>query len=291
MRGNWHLFPLVVNRVLKSLGHPASDQAFSETWEDLLSDYAGEGWFRDTRQAHFDYYNAWSFHYALYWLEQIDPGVDKAFIADARRAFVGFFRHFFTPKGLPIFGRSLIYRTAAPVPLVVAARTDPDIVHPGEAQRAFDRVWRYFVNRGALTGGSLSQGYCGPDIRILDRYSGPASALWGLRSLVVALSYPASDVFWTATERPLPVECRDFEVRSDVAGLKVVGVRDANSVTVHRIGAGERQPRPRPYGWKHRVAESLFGRPFRPENRAWKYKGAAYRSDEPFCGCSGPDNG
>lgn len=282
---NWRLFPMVVNRVLKSLGYSVSEQAFASNWETVRKSYVGDGWFRDKRRHAFDYYNAWSFQYTLYWLTQIDPDIDTAFISDARRRFVTFYRHFLTPKGLPIFGRSICYRMAAPVPLLIAARMEPDLIPAGEARRALDRIWRYFVNRDGLENGVISQGYCGADMRILDRYSGPASCLWGARSLVIAFLSPPGDSLWTVGERPLAVEMGDFDVTSAASGLRIVGDQKTQAVIVYQRHASGSKPRLQTYSWRHALAEKLMRRPFRPHNSRAKYGAASYRSDIPFCGC------
>src|ERR1019366_7266751 len=183
---NWHLFPVFVGALLNRLG-VASDR------EDALRHYArfkdfyrGGGWFSDGPGQIFDYYNAWSIHYQLFWLNQVDPTWDPSFISQTRREFLETYQFFFGPRGFPIIGRSVCYRMAAPVALVFGQEYDSDIVTPGEARRALDVTWSFFIQHGGVRSGTITQGLCGPDPRILDNYSGPASCLWGLRSLIVA---------------------------------------------------------------------------------------------------------
>jgi hypothetical protein len=286
---NWRLFPMVVNRVLNDLGMPASDKAFDEDWQVVKASYAGDGWFRDGEHSGFDYYNAWSFHYALHWLSLIDPQLETDFIDRARGEFVQSFRYFITPRGLPIYGRSICYRTAATAPLIIAANRDPNSIAPGEARRALDRVWRYFVNRGALTDGMLTQGYCEANMQILDRYSGPGSCLWGTRSLIAAFMVPPDAPLWTDPELPLPVEQADFEMTIDAAQLRLTGNRETGVVTVRKLDHhGAANPRLKPDDWRRRAAEWVFMRPFRPANRRAKYNAAEYSSDPVFCGCLEP---
>jgi hypothetical protein len=285
---NWHLFPLIVNRTLKHLGQPVSEDAYHSDWSVIATSYAGNGWFRDDRDEGLDYYNAWSFHYALYWLTEIDRTLDAAFVDEARTAFAGFYRHLVTPGGFPVLGRSICYRTAMPVPLLIDSIKETAVVAPGEARRALDLIWRYFVDKGALAEGVLTQGYCGPDLRILDTYSGPASCLWGARSLIVALSQPDEAPLWTADEVPLPVEKGDFSINDTTAGWQVKGDRDAASVVIRRTGKTANPPM-KPYSLKYKLASLLLRRPFGPGNRRAKYDGAEYGSAEPFCGCLTPD--
>jgi hypothetical protein len=282
---NWQLAPMVVNRTLKSLGEPVSEASFASGWSAVRASYAGDGWFVDSAAGNFDYYNAWAFHYSLYWLTRIDEDVDAGFVNDARNEFVRLYRHLITPRGFPILGRSVCYRTAAPAPLIIAALAEPAVIPPGEARRALDVTWRYFVERGALYRGTLSQGYCGPDRRILDPYSGPASCLWGARSLVIALSEPDSGQFWNAGESPLPVEQGDFSLTSATPPWQVSGSRADAAVVIHRAGQTGNPPL-EPWSLKYSLASLVLRRPFGPGNRRAKYDRATYSSDDPFCGCT-----
>ncbi|MDH3638793.1 MAG: DUF2264 domain-containing protein [Gammaproteobacteria bacterium] len=279
---NWTLTPIIVNRVMKVLGAEVSETALADDWAAIRAGYLGRGWFRDG--AELDYYNAWAFHYALHWLAQLDPDLDAQFIATARREFAAFVRHLITPRGLPMLGRSICYRTAVPVPLIADALSASATIGPGEALHGLDAVWRYFVEKGAVSAGTLTQGYCGADLRILDRYSGPASCLWGLRSLILALSQPDDAPFWTADMRPLPIEVADYSFVDDVAGWRIEGRHTDLAVTIHRAGQTQ-TPQLAAMRWYHRLAEYFLERPFRPRNRKAKYHGTVYPSDPPFCGC------
>lgn len=281
---NWRIFPMMVNRTLNSLGVPVSSDAFDTDWAAIRSSYAGEGWFHDAEDGRFDYYNAWSFHYGLYWLTQIDESLEVDFVDRARSEFASFYRYLVTPQGFPILGRSVCYRTAMPAPLIISSIRDTGVISPGEARRALDVTWRYFIGRGALAGGVLTQGYCGTDLRILDNYEGPASCLWGARSLVVAFSQPDHAPLWTAEEAPLPVERGDFSIVNTTLDWQVDGNRDAASVTIRHLGRSGNPPM-KPYTLKHKIASMLLHRPFGPGNRSAKYDGAAYSSANPFCGC------
>lgn len=279
---NWNLVPLIVNRVMRALGVEVPDTAFQTDWAAVRAGYLGGGWFRDGEEL--DYYNAWAFHYSLYWLAHLDPQLDAEFARAARREFAVFYRHLITPRGVPILGRSICYRTATPVPLIVEALSDAPVVELGQALRALDAVWEYFVSHGAVANGTLTQGYCGPDLRILDRYSGPASCLWGVRSLVLAFSQPDESPFWLAEQQPLPVEIRNFSIRDDTSGWRLEGRHADGVVTIHRDGQSQ-TPALAPMRWHQRLAEHLLQRPFRPRNRDAKYAGSMYSSDPPFCGC------
>src|ERR1700730_16194808 len=141
--GNWQLFPVLINVVLRSLRQPADDDSVAIHFRRLLDFYRGDGWFSDGAGYKFDYYNAWAIHYELFWLRQISPGFGGDQIAEAMRRFVENYAYLIGPKGFPILGRSICYRLAAPAPLIAAALDG--IENPGRARRALDAIWLYFV--------------------------------------------------------------------------------------------------------------------------------------------------
>jgi hypothetical protein len=283
---NWHLFVTFTNVVLAALGQPSDLKEARQHYVRLKSFYRGDGWFSDGPSPTFDYYNAWSIHYLLYWLTQVDPSWDPDFIRNASGLFLGKYRYLFGPAGFPIRGRSVCYRMAAPAPLVAGQLAPLHIVPPDEARRALDDVWRYFIARNAVSEGMVTQGYCGPDPRVLDNYSGPASCLWSLRSLVMAFSQAPGTSLWTARAGRSPVDTADVDVSIPAIQWRIVGRRGSGYVSIMNtdsLGAGTALQSAGPVG---HVAERIFRRPFRPRNTGAKYHRALYRGDQPFCGCN-----
>jgi hypothetical protein len=281
---NWHLFVVLVDTVLHALGCPYDAAERSRRYERARSFYRGDGWFSDGPDGKFDYYNVWGFHYTLDWIRRIDPQWDPAFLDAVRRDFAAKFKYFFGPNGFPIMGRSVCYRIAAPAALVSASFLDPELVTPGEARRALDLAWRYFIRNGAVARGNVTQGYFASDPRILDSYSGPASCLWSLRSLVVAFSLSEDSDFWRRPGAPLPVEKGDFVLEIPAIGWRVIGDSGKADVRIEPdANAGRPTPRLEPVATKDRVLNSLLARGRRPSNLAAKYESQVYSSARPFC--------
>jgi hypothetical protein len=116
--------------------------------------------------------------------------------------------HLIGLRGVPILGRSVIYRTAVPVPLLAESIADPSAATCGRARPALDAVWRYFIAHGCLRNGTLTQGYFDSDPRLVERYMGPGSSHWGLRSLVLAYMHAPGSEFWTSADEPLKADSR-----------------------------------------------------------------------------------
>ena len=282
---NWHGFPVLISAVLVSLGQPVDRDLAWQHYERLKQFYRGDGWFSDGPGEVFDYYNAWSIHYTLQWLRLIDPTWDAEFISRAGEEFLASYRYLIGPRGFPILGRSICYRMAAPVPLVIAQVKSSRIVSPGESRRALDAIWSYFIQQGAVQSGTIVQGYCGPDPRLIDDYSGPASCHWALRSLVAAFFLPQDSQFWSGPISPLPVEQGNYRIRIPSIGWTVVGDKPSATIRVLKPGTASNF-RLSEYSVFRRICGAVLWRPFRPDNHQSKYDGTEYNSAEPFCGCT-----
>jgi hypothetical protein len=283
---NWILFPIVVNLVLAQLeGDSAASRerlAYAHREFDRYKGfYLESGWFFDPPDG-VDFYNTWSITYELFCIHTIDAAFDLAFITNAIRQSADLTGHLISPHGVPIMGRSSCYRTAVPAPLVAASLLDADAATTGEAARALDVVWRYFIANGGVRDGALTQGYFDADPRFLDRYSGTGSCQWGVRSLLLAFMHPSGTNFWTGTPAPLPVERADFKRRYPKLGWTVEGHQTSGEIIIEIASNPLQQEPTKPYTWVNRTIETLFGRPFRPSNHDVKYKRRRYSSAQPF---------
>lgn len=284
---NWHLFVVLVERVLHTLGLPITDSSARRRYARVKEFYRGDGWFSDGEHGSFDYYNAWGFHYALFWLDEIDPHWDPGFLRDVRAAFLENYRYLIGPEGFPMLGRSSCYRFAAPAPLVFGHSSCPELVSAGQARRALDCTWRYFLNHGALSRGTVTQGYFGADARILENYSGPASSLWSLRSLIPAFYLPDQAQFWRDPPDQLPVETGDYCFRVPATGWTIRGVQKTRTITIETPAPlPPRETRLASYGLLGRLLGLMYRSPHRPENYGAKYRRRYYSSAEPLCNSS-----
>ena len=284
---NWHLFVVYINLVMDSFGYPADAKNARDNYDRFKQFYRGDGWFSDGPGNQFDYYNAWGIHYQLFWIDQVKPSWDHAFITTALDEFAKSFQYLIGPEGYPVRGRSICYRFAISAPLIL----DQELPHPsvpaGVARRALDVTWQYFTRKGGIADGNMTQGYCGADSRVLDRYSGPASCLWGLRSLISALYLEPSSAFWNEPEEPLPVEQSDYALTLQPTGWTVTGTRSATIMILNPSGLPpariETAENPIPAFYDRWTSTSHRG-----EMYDLKYNLREYRSDRPICNCVTP---
>ena len=281
---NWHLFPLTVQFVIKDL--TGEDLICPIKYKRIKEFYVGDGWFRDGAKGNYDYYNAWGFHYSLYWIDQIEPGFDPVFIREAMASFVRKYRYFFTDEGLPLFGRSACYRLAAAAPLIAAVDHGRGGISIGQVKRAFSTSLKYFISNGALKSGSPTQGVFSDDTRLVDNYSGPASSFWSLRALNIALFCGERTGFWEAEEEPLEIEKGDFSFEIKAIEAKVIGVNKTNEVVVVFKSDYTKQQTPisrclAKQSLPGKIYELVLGRAKRPKNNLLR-KGVTCYSSKMF---------
>jgi hypothetical protein len=256
---NWHLFPVLVNEVVAALGYEHNPSIAQVHYSRSKSFYRGDGWFSDGAKDVFDYYNAWMIHYTLFWLNRINPGFDPDFIHDVLGKFLNNYIYFLSPQGIPILGRSICYRMAASAPLIAGYIQDPAWVDAGLASRLLDSLWTHFISKGAVTRGNVTQGYYTKDLRLLDNYSGPASCLWSLRSLVLAFYCPEDSPFWTAPLGRLPVEMMDYSITIPSIGWNVTGIKETQEIIIHTGKQDQVNGRIKNYTFLQKVLDLLTG--------------------------------
>ncbi|WP_055048698.1 DUF2264 domain-containing protein [Devosia sp. A16] len=277
---NWLLFGATAAAVAATLeGRPVPSLPGYERFKPL---YLGHGWFSDSATGRVvDYYNVWGITYQLAFLHLIQPDYDRRFLHDAVLASADLTAHLISPLGIPIMGRSVCYRTAAAAPLSVATLLDPDAARLGLARRANDCVWRYFLAHGAVRGGTLTQGYFGDDPRVLDSYSGPGSSHWGLRSVIPLLLHSPGSPYWSAPEKPLPVEVGDYRLDLPELGWVVEGEQSSGDIRIVIPLNRGNSPALERYTWRHRLGELRRRRARRPNNRPAAYDAEAYSALAP----------
>ena len=278
---NWILFPVVVHAFLKAVGY--SSNADYSNFEVFKTNYLESGWFFDKPHG-VDYYNAWGISYDIFWLHLLDPDYERGFIENVLAQSASLTSHLISPDGIPIMGRSTCYRTAVPSPVIAASYVPNSGINAGLARRALDATWRYFVTHNILRDGTLTEGYFETDPRILDRYTGPGSCHWGLRSLTLAYMSRHEDLFWSASLEPLPIEKEDYSISLPKLDWNVTG-RQATGEIAIAIGKNDKlSVEPDSYSVLRRTYEFFFHTPKRPVNDELRYNLHEYKSSLPFGG-------
>ncbi|WP_349343071.1 DUF2264 domain-containing protein [Marinobacter sp. MMG032] len=284
--GNWVLFRIIINMVLIDFRFLESNSQIAVDYSLFKSFYVGNGWFTDGPGGPVDYYNVWQMQYMLFWISEINPDFDTDFLMNVFSEFSSTYKYFISPEGIPIFGRSCCYRLAAPVPLIAIAKKNPK--DWGQlARRATDVTWAHFISRGALKNGTVTQGYWEQDEDLLENYSGRASPLWSLRSLVLAFYLPEEHSFWSETAGSLPIEKESYQIKIPGPKLTIRGSQNTKEVIVER-----KSPNPlskfsnattfKRMSTARRLLQYVLKRPLRHSNLQVKYGRRSYSSKNLF---------
>ncbi|MDK6075536.1 DUF2264 domain-containing protein [Massilia varians] len=210
---NWLLFAAMNEAWLLSIGEEYDPMRMNGAIRKINEWYVGDGWIRDGKDFHFDYYNSYVMYPML--LEVLDVLAAKKapfwqarpqeLLAQACKRAQRYCEHlerFVGPDGsFPPIGRSLTYRTAAFQPLALLAwrKQLPASLPEGQVRAALHAVHRAIWDApGNFTDdGFLTIGFRGHQPELGDWYSNNGS-MYIASSSLLALGLPASDSFWTA---------------------------------------------------------------------------------------------
>lgn len=205
---NWQMFRVLVNVALKKVGKRYSPKKLEEALRLTESFYLGDGWYRDGDSYQKDYYVSFAIHfYSLVYarvMSEEDPVRSKLFKERALE-FGRQFIYWFDEDGeaLP-FGRSLTYRYAEvsffSACLLAGIEPFPVPVMKGLIVRHL----KYWMSQPIFDrDGILTIGYAYPNLVMAEKYNGPGSAYWSMKTFAFLL-LPDDHPFWSVEAEPFP---------------------------------------------------------------------------------------
>ncbi len=227
---NWRLFNMLILGFLYQEGREIDEGLMRDHAQNILSYYAGDGWYRDGHR--FDYYTSWAFHvYGPLW--NVWYGYEKepwiaAKIEQYANAMTDSFSSMFDRDGhVTLWGRSGIYRNAASSPYAsVFLLRDPK-ADAGYARWVNSAALLQFIGReDVFVNGVPSLGFYGQFLPMVQGYSCAESPYW-IANPMMALTLPADHPFWTAEESRGAWEMagRDAYMEKVMDGPGIVSVR------------------------------------------------------------------
>lgn len=217
---NWLLFSAMVETFLLSVDAQYDQYRIHSAIRKIEEWYVGDGWYADGEKFAFDYYNSFVIH-PMY-VEVLQVLVDKKVklsdknlkkieenlqLAKKRMQRFGvILERMISPEGaMPLFGRSITYRTGTLQPLALLSwqeLLDPSLSN-GQVRAGMTAVIkRIFTPASNFNAkGFLTLGYCGSQPEISDWYTNNGSMyLTSLAFLPLGLS--ADHPFWTDPAQP-----------------------------------------------------------------------------------------
>lgn len=217
---NWLLFSAMVETFLLYTNEECDLYRIHSSIRKIEEWYVGDGWYSDGQEFTFDYYNSYVIH-PMY-VEVLQVLVDRKIrlcdksLKDVERnlevakkrmqRFGVILERFISPEGaMPLFGRSITYRTGILQPLALLARNEElgRNLPNGQVRAAMTAaIKRIFTPESNFNEkGYLTLGYCGSQPEISDWYTNNGSMY--IASLAfLPLGLPANHPFWTDEALP-----------------------------------------------------------------------------------------
>lgn len=205
---NWILFAVLVNIALKKLGRKYDAKKLEYYLNGADTFYLGDGWYQDGDSGQKDYYVSFAFHfYSLFYatvMEKEDPERCRRY-KERAEVFAKQFIYWFDDHGAALpYGRSLAYRFSQVSFFCACLMADvtpfPIGVMKGLIVRHLcDWMKKPIFDRNDI----LTIGYGYPDLIMGERYNGPGSPYWALKTFAI-LMLPEHHPFWKAEAEPMP---------------------------------------------------------------------------------------
>lgn len=199
---NWILFAVLVNVALMKLERKYDAGKLEKYLQGVEEFYLGDGWYQDGDSGQKDYYVSFAIHfYCLFYarvMGEEDP--ERCRIYKERAMLFGkIFIYWFDEDGAALpFGSSLTYRFAQvsfwSACLMAGVYPYPVEVIKGLIVRHMqDWLKKPVFDRDHI----LTIGYAYPDLVMGERYNGPGSPYWSLKTFAF-LMLPDDHIFWSA---------------------------------------------------------------------------------------------
>ncbi|HHV11634.1 MAG TPA: DUF2264 domain-containing protein [Clostridiales bacterium] len=205
---NWILFAVLVNLALKKLGRKYDPEKLEYYLKGADTFYLGDGWYQDGDSGQKDYYVSFAIHfYSLFYvrvMEPEDPARCKLY-KERAELFAKQFIYWFDDHGAALpYGRSLCYRFSQVSFFCACLMADvtpfPIGVMKGLIVRHLcDWMRKPIFDRNDI----LTIGYGYPDLIMGERYNGPGSPYWALKTFAI-LMLPDQHPFWEAEAERMP---------------------------------------------------------------------------------------
>lgn len=205
---NWILFAVLVNIALKHLGRPYDEAKLEEYLNGLETFYLGDGWYQDGDSGQKDYYVSFAIHfYCLFYAKVMEKDDSKRCEIYKERAntFGKTFIYWFDEEGnaLP-FGRSLTYRFSQVSFWSACLMADVTPFPVGVMKGLIARHLTTWMEKPIFDGNHiLTIGYEYPNLVMGERYNGPGSPYWSLKTFAF-LMLPDEHPFWSVEAESLP---------------------------------------------------------------------------------------
>ncbi len=205
---NWILFAVLVNIALKKVGMKYDAEKLETYLNGVDTFYLGDGWYQDGDSGQKDYYISFAIHfYSLFYARVMEADDTERCRTYKERAtiFAKQFIYWFDDLGAGIpFGRSLTYRFSQVsfFSACLMAGIEPfsvEVMKGLIVRHLCDWLKKPIFDRDDI----LTIGYGYPNLVMGERYNGPGSPYWALKTFAI-LMLPDNHPFWSVKCAPMP---------------------------------------------------------------------------------------
>lgn len=205
---NWILFAVLVNVALKKRGRRYDAQKLETYLKGADTFYLGDGWYQDGDSGQKDYYVSFAIHfYSLFYAKVMEEeDAERSRLYKERAAlFARQFIYWFDENGAALpYGRSLTYRFSQVSFFCACLMAGVEPFSAGVMKGLIVRHLCDWMKKPMFDrNGILTIGYGYPDLVMGERYNGPGSPYWALKTFAV-LMLPDEHPFWSAETEPMP---------------------------------------------------------------------------------------
>ena len=205
---NWYYFRILVNLALACRKMPYDQRRMESDLEEMEACYLKDGWYVDGVSRQKDYYNAFAMEFYSQIYSVFAGEWDRkrcCRLLSRAEEFAEEYLYWFDETGAALaYGRSLTYRFAQTAYWAASLYSGSCRGDFSAVKGIINRNFQYWLCRDIFRGdGVLSVGYGYENLTMAERYNGPGSPYWALKSfLILALS--DEHPYWEAEEGPLP---------------------------------------------------------------------------------------
>lgn len=206
---NWIMFAVLVNIALKARGQKYDAEKLEHYLNGAETFYLGDGWYQDGDSGQKDYYISFAMHfYSLFYamvMEKEDPDRCKLYKQRAE-VFGRQFIYWFDEDGAALpYGRSLTYRFSQVSFFCACLIANVEPFSVGVMKGLIVRHLEQWLEKPIFDRNEiLTIGYGYPNLIMGEKYNGPGSAYWALKTFAI-LMLPDEHPFWSATPEEMPV--------------------------------------------------------------------------------------
>ncbi len=205
---NWILFAVLVNVALKKRGRKYDAKKLETYLKGADTFYLGDGWYQDGDSGQKDYYVSFAIHfYSLFYAKVMEEeDAERSRLYKERAAlFARQFIYWFDENGAALpYGRSLTYRFSQVSFFCACLMAGVEPFSAGVMKGLIVRHLCDWMKKPVFDrNGILTIGYGYPDLVMGERYNGPGSPYWALKTFAV-LMLPDEHPFWSAEAEPMP---------------------------------------------------------------------------------------